>query len=82
VVEDLDITYDLVDGAVNPVQVSSLPFTDPGTGVTYSASQIRKANLHIGVRSDTYSSQTRDYIRSHVSTVVSLRNLAFIDRYR
>jgi len=82
VVEDLDITYDLVDGTINPVLVNQLPFTDPGTGIEYSASLIRKVNLHIGVRSDVKSEQTRDYVRGHVNTVVSLRNLAFVARYR
>jgi len=43
---------------------------------------IRKANLHIGVRSETMSTKQRDYLRNHLSTVVSLRNLAFVDRYR
>ncbi len=82
VVEDLDITYDLVDGTVNPTQVNSLPFTDPGSGLSYTATQVRKVNLHMGVRSETKSNRTRDYVRSHVSTVISLRNLAFVDRYR
>jgi hypothetical protein len=82
VVEDLDLTYDLVDGTNNPVMVNSLPFTDPGTGLTYTATQIRKVNLHVGVRSEMKSGQTRDYLRSHVSTVISLRNLAFVDRYQ
>ena len=82
VVEDLDIAYDLVDGTVNPTLVSDLPYTDAVTGLTYTATQVRKVNLHIGVRSDTLSSQSHDYVRTHVSTVISLRNLAFIDRYK
>ena len=82
VVEDLDISYDLVDGSANPTQVVSLPYTDPGSGLTYTATQIRKVNLHLGVRSDALSSQTHDYVRAQLSTVVSLRNLAFIDRYQ
>jgi hypothetical protein len=82
VVEDLDITFDLVDGTVNPTLVNSLPFTDPGTGLTYNATQIRKVNLHLGVRSETMSNRTHDYVRNHVTTVISLRNLAFVDRYK
>ncbi|MEQ1759022.1 MAG: hypothetical protein ABL986_11935 [Vicinamibacterales bacterium] len=81
VVEDLDLTFDLVDGTNNPVLVNSLPFTDPVSALTYTSTQIRKVNLHVGVRSETKSAQTRDYLRSHVSTVISLRNLAFVDRY-
>lgn len=80
VVEDLQLTYDLVDGTVNPANVSSLPYTVNGT--TYSANQIRKVALHIGVRSETMSLRLHDYLRNHLSTVVSIRNLAFVDRYK
>jgi hypothetical protein len=50
--------------------------------VTYSANQIRKVNVHIGVRSETMSMRVHDYLRSHMSTVVSIRNLAYVDRYK
>lgn len=80
VVEDLQLTYDLVDGVTNPTDVADLPYTNAGT--TYSANQIRKATVHIGVRSETKSLRLQDYLRSHVTTVVSVRNLAFVDRYK
>jgi len=80
VVEDLELSYDLVDGSVNPAAVRDLPLTL--NGVTYSPNQIRKANVHVGVRSETMSMRVHDYLRTHISTVVSLRNLAFVDRYR
>jgi prepilin-type N-terminal cleavage/methylation domain-containing protein len=80
VVEDLDITYDLVDGVNNPTQVTSLPYTV--NGLTYTATQVRTVNLHMGVRSDTLSNQRHDYVRTHVSTAISLRNLAFVARYQ
>jgi prepilin-type N-terminal cleavage/methylation domain-containing protein len=80
VVEDLEISYDLVDGSVNPVGVRDLPLAL--NGVTYSPNQIRKATIHIGVRSEAMSMRVHDYLRTHLSTVVSLRNLAFVDRYR
>jgi type II secretory pathway pseudopilin PulG len=80
VVEDLELSYDLVDGTTNPTGVTELPFT--ANGVTYSANQIRKANVHIGVRSETMSLKRHEYQRNHLTTVVSLRNLAFVDRYR
>jgi len=80
VVEDLEISFDLVDGVVNPTNVRDLPFTD--NGVTYTASQIRKATIHVGVRSDTMSTREKDYLRNHLNTVVALRNLAFVDRYK
>jgi type II secretory pathway pseudopilin PulG len=80
VIEDLTVSYDLVDGVYNPTNVKTLPYTANGT--TYGANQIRKANLHVGVRSEEKSTTTRDYVRNHLSTIVDLRNLAFVDRYK
>jgi hypothetical protein len=80
VVEDLQLSYDLVDGLVNPTNIPELPVTL--NGVTYSANQIRKVSLHIGVRSENMSLKLHDYPRNHLSTVVSIRNLAFVDRYQ
>jgi hypothetical protein len=79
VVEDLELSYDLVDGTFNPVNVKNLPFSD--NGMTYTSSQVRKVNIHLGVRSETRSEKHNDYLRNHVSTVISLRNLAFVPRY-
>jgi type II secretory pathway pseudopilin PulG len=83
VIEDLDLSYDLVDGTKNPTNVKDLPFDSSvsGVSVTYSANQIRKVNLHVGVRSEVISPRLNDYMRNHLSTVVSLRNLAYVDRY-
>jgi hypothetical protein len=80
VVEDLELSYDLVDGNVNPVDIKTLPFTLSGT--TYTANNIRKVNVHVGVRSEAMSTKQHDYLRSHLSTVVSLRSLAYVDRYK
>jgi prepilin-type N-terminal cleavage/methylation domain-containing protein len=81
VVEDLDLTYDLVDGVTNPTNVTSLPYTDAATGVTYTSNQIRKVNLHVGVRSEQMSKPNQDYIRNHVSTAVDVRSLASVGKY-
>jgi prepilin-type N-terminal cleavage/methylation domain-containing protein len=81
VVEDLDLTYDLVDGVNNPAEIPSLPYTDTVSGVTYSANQIRKANIHVGVRSEMISRPTLDYVRNHISTSVDVRSLAAVDNY-
>jgi hypothetical protein len=80
IIEDLDVNYDLVDGVVNPVNIADLPYTD--RGVTYTSAQIRKVNVHLGVRSELKSPKTRDYLRNHVSTVIGVRNLAYVDRYQ
>jgi prepilin-type N-terminal cleavage/methylation domain-containing protein len=81
VVEDLDLTYDLVDGTNNPAEIPSLPYTDTAAGVTYNSNQIRKVNIHVGVRSETISRPTQDYVRNHISTSADVRSLASIDRY-
>ena len=64
-------TVNIIDNLV-PVTIA---------GVLYSPNQVRKVNLHVGVRSDELSGTTNDYIRNHLSTVVSIRSLAFVNRY-
>jgi hypothetical protein len=81
VVEDLELTYDLVDGVNNPTHVTTLPYTDTVAGVTYNSNQIRKVNVHVGVRSEMISRPAQDYIRNHISTAVDVRSLASVDRY-
>jgi len=83
VVEDIDLTYDLVDGINNPAEIPSLPYTDntQNPPVTYNSNQIRKVNIHVGVRSELIARPTQDYIRNHISTSVDVRSLASIDRY-
>jgi type II secretory pathway pseudopilin PulG len=84
VVEDLDITYDLVDGVNNPSNVTQLPWTDTTLTphVTYNSNQIRKVNVHVGVRSEQISKPTQDYVRNHINTSVDVRSLASVDRYQ
>jgi prepilin-type N-terminal cleavage/methylation domain-containing protein len=91
VVEDLNFTYDLVDSVTNPANVLSLPCptaielvcgtVTPAAGVTYNSNQIRKVNVHMGVRSEVMSKPLHDYIRNHVNTAVDVRSLASVDRY-
>jgi type II secretory pathway pseudopilin PulG len=84
VVEDLDLTYDLVDGIINPTAVPALPWTDTtqNPSVTYNSNQIRKVNVHVGVRSEQISKPTQDYVRNHINTSVDVRSLASVDRYQ
>ncbi len=80
VVEDLDLTYDLVDPTNNNVSdVTSLPYTL--SGLTYTSNMIKKVNIHVGVRSETISKPAQDYVRNHISTAVDVRSLASVDRY-
>jgi hypothetical protein len=69
--DDLQITYDLVDGVTNPTGIENP--TDPGPN------QIRKVNLEVGVRSENMSGQQRS-TRNRVRTQISLRSMSFIDR--
>jgi len=73
-IENLQLTWDLVDGVNNPTNVPEP--VDPNT-----PHQIRKANLHMGARSLDRTS-TGMHLRSSLSTQVSLRSLAFVDRYK
>jgi prepilin-type N-terminal cleavage/methylation domain-containing protein len=79
VMDSLEITYDLVDGSdtINPalVNVDRLP-----NGTT--GSQIRKVNLYLAARSETVDGAQRRPFRTNLATQVSLRSLAFLDRYR
>ena len=74
-VEDLQITYDLVDGYLNPAGVDEpLPPNTPA--------QIRKVNLTLMTRSHTAQRTTGAYQYQTLKTQVSLRSLSFIDRYQ
>ena len=80
VIEDLELLYDLVDGTYNPTSIVDLPYT--ANSVTYMPSQVRKVTMHVGVRSEVKNPKTKDYLRNHLSTVISIRNLAYVDRYK
>ena len=73
-IENLQITFDLVDGTDNPTNVETP--ADP-----YSPHQIRKANLFLAGRSLAVNPRTRQYFRNTAATQVSLRSLTFVDRY-
>jgi hypothetical protein len=74
-VENLQFSYDLVDGTTNPSNVETPPAAN-------SPNQIRKANLYLAARSLDISRPTRQYIRNSMAEGVGLRSLSFVDRYR
>lgn len=74
-VENLQVTFDLVDGVTNPTNVDAVP-------VGNSANQLRKANLFLAARSQDQDPQTRNFFRNSMVTQVGLRSLSFVDRYR
>ena len=73
-VEDVQFTFDLIDGYANPADVDTPP-------VGNSAAQIRKVNLLLATRSRTPSEATGQYQYQTLTTQVALRSLSFRDRY-
>jgi hypothetical protein len=74
VVENLQLSYNFIDGVTNPTNQETVP-------AGLSANQTRMVNVFLAARSDIPDSQTRQFIRSNLSTQVSLRSMAFVDRY-
>ena len=74
-VENLQYTYDLVDGTLNPTNVPEPPSGN-------SPNQIRKANLFLSARSLDELPTQRQFFRNSLVTEVGFRSLSFVDRYR
>jgi hypothetical protein len=75
VLENLQLSYDLVDGVTNPTYVKTPVAPN-------SPNQIRKANILLSGRSSAREKNTKEFLRRTLTTQVSLRSLAFIDRYK
>jgi hypothetical protein len=75
--ENLQFAYNFVDGVTNPSNQSVVP-------VGNSESQIRSVNVYLGARS-AYAihegSQTK-FARNNLMTQISLRSLAYVNRYQ
>jgi hypothetical protein len=70
--ENLQFTFNFNDGiAVNETSVPS----------GYSESQIRSINVYLSTRSTSILNQTRSYARENFQTQLSLRSLAYVNRY-
>ena len=74
--ENLQFTYNFVDGATNPSNQSTVPAGN-------SESQIRSVNVYLGARSSyqVHSGNTVAFSRSNLMTQVSLRSMAYTNRY-
>jgi len=71
--ENLQFTFNFNDGiAVNELTVP--------TG--YSESQIRSVNLFMSTRSTSMLGQTKQYARENFQTQLSLRSMAYVNRYQ
>jgi hypothetical protein len=74
VLEDFQLSYDLVDGDTNPTNVETP--VDPN-----SPNEIRKVNILLSGRSSSLIRNTQEYLRRSLTTQVSLRCMSFVDRY-
>ena len=77
--ENLQFTYNFVDGVTNPTNQAAVP-----TG--NSESQIRSVNVYLAARSGYQvhsGTQTQTlFARTNLQTQVSLRSLAYVNRYQ
>ncbi|MEW6323547.1 MAG: prepilin-type N-terminal cleavage/methylation domain-containing protein, partial [Acidobacteriota bacterium] len=74
-IENVQLTWDLVDGVTNPTNIDT---PEP----PQSPHQIRKANVYMAARAIQQYSGLDQVLRGSLTTQVSLRNMAFVDRYR
>jgi len=85
-IEGLQITYDLADGVNNPSNVrmddDDLAGTSAKCPTACYPNQIRKINIMLSGRSRLPRRGTQQFFRNRLVTQVSLRSLAFVDRYR
>lgn len=77
VIENVQLSYDIVTPGPPITDVK-----DPNALAPVQAySQIRKVNLYLAARSTQTTSQQGTYLRNNMTTQVSLRSAAFVDRY-
>jgi prepilin-type N-terminal cleavage/methylation domain-containing protein len=85
-IENMQITYDIADGVTNPANVRMTDADLDGTGACVpracSPNQIRKVNLLLSGRSQRPMRISQQFFHNTLVTQVSLRSLAFVDRYR
>jgi type II secretory pathway pseudopilin PulG len=71
--ENLQFTFNFNDGiAVNQLNVPA----------GYSESGIRSVNLYLSTRSTSMLGQTKQYARENFQTQLSLRSMAYVNRYK
>lgn len=84
-VQAFTLTYDIVDDLANPVNVPMDANDLAGGGMcapaACSTDQVRKVNVWLTARSAGRHSQTQQFFRNTLTTQVSLRSLALVDRY-
>ncbi len=75
--ENLQFTYNFVDGASNPANQDVIPAGN-------SESQIRQVNVYLAARSTymTKKGATPMYARNNLTTQISLRSMAYYNKYQ
>jgi prepilin-type N-terminal cleavage/methylation domain-containing protein len=88
-IENFQVSYDLADGVTNPanVRMVAADLLNPNVNGrcapdACSPNQIRKVNIMLSARSKSPLRGTRQFLRNRLLTQVSLRSLAFVDRYQ
>jgi type II secretory pathway pseudopilin PulG len=74
-IENLQFTYNFVDGVTNPSNQATVP-------AGLSENQIRSVNVYVGARSNNRWGQNQRYLRNNFMTQVSLRSMAYVNRYQ
>jgi hypothetical protein len=77
VIENLNVTYDLVDAIATVPSTNAPQIIAPDT-----PAQIRKVNLLLAARSETVSMQSHQYFRNNLQTEVSIQSLSFFSLYQ
>jgi hypothetical protein len=84
-VENLQLSYDIANGVTNPSDVkmtaADLLTTGSCSPSACSPNQIRKVNIVLAGRSNAEFSPLKQPLRNVLSSQVSLRSLAFVDKY-
>ena len=85
-IENLQFSFDLVDGNTNPANVRMTTADRNGTGSCApnpcTEAQIRKVNIALTGRSQNAVNRTQRAFRNTLVSQVSFRGMAFIDEYR
>jgi prepilin-type N-terminal cleavage/methylation domain-containing protein len=83
---DLQFAYDISNGTGNPGDVEMMPADMAGSGACSpnpcSSTQVRKVNVTLTGRSSTKVPPRMTYIYNTLESQVSLRGMAFVDKYR
>jgi prepilin-type N-terminal cleavage/methylation domain-containing protein len=77
-IESLNFTYDYINGTPVPLTLQT------GVPVGYTEGQIRSVNVSVGTRSDRIMSALKTknlYLRNNLTTQVTIRSLAFYNKY-